>query len=64
MLVLSRRIGESICIGSDIKLVVLGVNGNQIRFGVTAPKEVGVHREEVYNRIQAEEAKKAASDIS
>jgi len=54
MLVLSRRIGEILVIGKDINIVVLGVNGNQIRLGIVAPRDVTVHREEVYKRIQKE----------
>lgn len=51
MLILSRKLGESIVIGKDINITVLGVTGNQIRIGIDAPKNVSVHREEVYNRI-------------
>lgn len=58
MLVLSRRTDEALIIGDDIKITVLGISGNQIRIGIAAPKEVSVHREEVYNRIQAELAAK------
>lgn len=54
MLILTRRTGESLIIGDDVKLTVLGVKGNQVRMGVDAPKELSVHREEVYGRIQAE----------
>ena len=53
-MVLSRRLGETVMIGDDIKLTVLGINGNQVRLGIAAPKEVSVHREEVYRRIQEE----------
>ena len=52
MLVLTRRIGESLKIGDEVKLKVLDVQGNQVRIGVDAPKEVAVHREEVYERIK------------
>ncbi len=54
MLVLSRRLGESLVIGDDIRLTVLGVSGNQVRIGIAAPKEVSVHREEIFQRIQKE----------
>lgn len=57
MLILTRRIGETIVIGDDIKVTVLTVNGNQARIGIEAPRTVGVHREEVYQRIdQADKA--------
>jgi carbon storage regulator len=54
MLVLTRRIGEIIRIGPHIVVTVLGVNGNQVRFGIEAPKDVAVHREEVFERIKHE----------
>ena len=56
MLTLTRRVGESLIIGDNIVINILGVKGNQIRIGVNAPKEISVHREEIYNRIQAEKA--------
>lgn len=54
MLVLTRKPGETITIGTDIKVTILGVEGRQIRIGIDAPKEVSIHREEIYNKIQAE----------
>lgn len=54
MLVLSRRLGETLIIGDDVKITVLGISGNQVRLGISAPKEVPVHREEIYLRIQDE----------
>ena len=54
MLVLSRRVDETLIIGDDIRITVLGISGNQVRIGIAAPKEVSVHREEVYLRIKQE----------
>ncbi len=51
MLILTRRIGEIIVIGDEVKVVVLGINGNQVRLGIHAPKDISVHREEIYQKI-------------
>ncbi|MDX1405641.1 MAG: carbon storage regulator CsrA [Woeseiaceae bacterium] len=59
MLILTRRAGETVMVGSDITITVLGVKGNQVRIGINAPKDVAVHREEIYERIQSEKSAKS-----
>jgi carbon storage regulator len=56
MLILTRRVGETVMIGDEVTVTVLGVKGNQVRIGVNAPKNVAVHREEIYDRIKKEQA--------
>ena len=60
MLILTRRTGESVMIGDDVSITVLGVNGNQVRIGIDAPRHIAVHREEIYRRIKAASAADAA----
>lgn len=55
MLILTRRVGETLMVGDEVTVTVLGVKGNQVRLGVNAPKEVAVHREEIYERIKREQ---------
>lgn len=57
MLILTRRIGETLMIGDDVSITVIGVKGNQVRIGIDAPKEIAVHREEIFNRIKSDQLK-------
>ncbi|MEZ5445431.1 MAG: carbon storage regulator CsrA [Gammaproteobacteria bacterium] len=60
MLILTRRIGERVMIGDEIEVVVLAVKGNQVRLGFKAPKDLPVHRQEIYERVQREKTEQAA----
>ncbi len=65
MLILTRRVGETLMIGEQVTVTVLGVKGNQVRVGINAPKEVTVHREEIFQRIQQQdEVEPPASEVS
>jgi len=62
MLILTRRVGEALMIGENTKIVVLGVKGSQIRLGINAPKDIMVHREEIFDKIQEEKKQEASDD--
>lgn len=64
MLILTRRVGETVCIGNDVTVMVLGIKGNQVRLGCSAPKEVAVHRKEIKARIDAEAERDKALAVS
>ena len=64
MLILTRRVGETLMIGDEVTVTVLGVKGNQVRIGVNAPKDVSVHREEIYRRIEEEKRGKTGDELA
>ncbi len=64
MLILTRRVGETVMIGTEVTVTVLGVKGNQVRLGINAPKDVAVHREEIFERIKAEQDVGGSSSVA
>jgi carbon storage regulator len=64
MLILTRRVGETVVIGNDVTVTILGVKGNQVRVGINAPKTVAVHREEIYERIKREQEGPSGDDAT
>lgn len=63
MLILSRRVGETLTIGDEVTVTVLGAKGNQVRIGINAPREVAVHREEIYQKIAAQQDSDATEEV-
>ncbi len=63
MLILSRRVGETLTIGDEVTVTVLGAKGNQVRIGINAPREVAVHREEIYQKIAAQQDSDATAEV-